>query len=459
MGHQSCHNLLTEIIGALTVSMVTILDGILRGFATIALPNLELNDNEGSWFAALAFTCGIIFTPFGGLIAGTLGRKKTLMMFSPMVSIGWLLIASSNSKIMLFLGRISTSIATYSMLATPNAYISETVHPDVRATLASIPGFAMSVGLSTIWILGYFSHWRTIAYLSSIIPLVMVLVLWYLPESPYWLIEQSLDEDLAGKSLQFFRHPEYDVTDEIKEIYNRKSDIKSKDRKSLNWIFSQCFSVKFWKPFSCIGIIWSLNMLSGFPALTNYLIPIMEESGSDFDPSLAPMIIGILRLVIAFGVPFIVQKMHPKTSFVIGQGLKALSMGVIGTYFAVHYLYPESSKFSWIPLAMIIFQFYIRSVTILPVLYTLVGELFPTEIRALGVGMVQSSYFASAALIVKLYPDLKSVMGLHGLLYFYMGIGILNTIWGYLTIPDNRSKTLTEVEETMYDTKTPLIKK
>ena len=64
-----------------------------------------------------------------------------------------------------------------------------------------------------------------------------------------------------------------------------------------------------------------------------------------------------LRLVIAFGVPFIVQKMHPKTSFVIGQGLKALSMGAIGTYFAVHYLYPESSKFSWIPLAMIIFQF------------------------------------------------------------------------------------------------------
>ena len=156
MGHQSCHNLLTEIIGALTVSMVTILDGILRGFATIALPNLELNDNEGSWFAALAFTCGIIFTPFGGLIAGTLGRKKTLMMFSPMVSIGWLLIASSNSKIMLFLGRILTSIATYSMLATPNAYISETVHPDARATLASIPGFAMSVGYQAFGFLDTF---------------------------------------------------------------------------------------------------------------------------------------------------------------------------------------------------------------------------------------------------------------------------------------------------------------
>ena len=200
-------------------------------------------------------------------------------------------------------------------------------------------------------------------------------------------------------------------------------------------------------------------MLSGMPALVNYLIPIMEESGSDLDPSLAPMIIGILIMVIAFMVPFIVQEMNPKTSFVLGQALTGLSMGVMGTYFAVHYTYPESTKFSWIPLAMITSQFSIKSFSLLPVMSTLVGELFPTEIRALGVGMVQSSYFASGALIVKLYPDLKSVMGLHGLLYFYMGIGIFNSIWGYLTIPDNRSKTLTEVEETMYDPKTPLIKK
>ena len=457
--NQRCHNLLTEIIGALAVSLVSILNGIIRGFTTVALPNLGLDENEGSWFAALSYIGAIIFAPLGGLIAGTLGRKKTLMIFSPIVSCGWLFIAASDTKIMLFLGKMLTSIATYSMIATPNAYISDTVHPDVRANLASIPGLAINVGVSTTWVLGYFLHWRTISYLSSIIPLVVLLVLCFLPESPYWLIEQDLGEELAGKSLQFFRHAEYDVTDEIKEICDRKSVKKSQDKKSLNQIFSQCFTVTFWKPFRCIGIIWSLNMLGGMPALVNYLIPIMEESGSDLDPSLAPMIIGILIMVIAFVVPFIVQEMNPKTSFVLGQALTGLSMGVMGTYFAVHYSYPESSKFSWIPLAMITSQFSIKSFSLLPVMSTLVGELFPTEIRALGVGMVQSSYFASGALIVKLYPDLKSVMGLHGLLYFYMGIGIFNSIWGYLTIPDNRSKTLTEVEETMYDAKTPLIKK
>ena len=77
------HNLMTETFLALTVSMVTVLDGVLRGFSTIALPHLELTENEGSWFAALAFTCGILLTPLGGFIAGFLGRKKTLMVISP----------------------------------------------------------------------------------------------------------------------------------------------------------------------------------------------------------------------------------------------------------------------------------------------------------------------------------------------------------------------------------------
>ena len=104
----------------MTVSLVTVLDGILRGFATVALPHLELSENEGSWFAALSWISGIIFTPLGGAISGWLGRKKTLLLFSPIVTLGWLLIATSKAMHYLFLGRILVSVATYAMLATPS---------------------------------------------------------------------------------------------------------------------------------------------------------------------------------------------------------------------------------------------------------------------------------------------------------------------------------------------------
>ena len=314
----------------------------------------------------------------------------------------------------------------------------------------------MSCGISAAWIFAYFIDWRTIAYLASIPGLLMWVILWYLPESPYWLIEHDKNES-AEKSLQFYRASDSNISEELEEIKARKS---KKVVKNSKWQWTKLFSMAFWKPFSCIGVIWSLNMFSGFPALTNYLIEIMEESGSDIDPNIGPLVIGILALVVAAIVPFLVQKMGPRTSFTVGQFLKASSMGIIATYFYFHENYPEKSAklFSWIPMAMIIIQFCLRSVFLVPVLYTLIGELFPTEIRALGVGMVQASFFASASVIVKTYPYLKSYIGLTGLLYFYTCIGFSNSLWGYLTIPDNRSKTLIEVEES-YDSKTPLIPK
>ena len=69
-----------------------------------------------------------------------------------------------------------------------DVYIAETVHPDIRASLASLPGFAMSSGLSVIWILRYFWSSRIIAYISAV-PLCLCLIMFcFLPETPYWLI-------------------------------------------------------------------------------------------------------------------------------------------------------------------------------------------------------------------------------------------------------------------------------
>ena len=94
----------------------------------------------------------------------------------------------------------------------------------------------------------------------------------------------------------------------------------------------------------------------------------------------------------------------------------------------------------------------------MPVLFALLGELFPTEIRAMGVGIVESFVFTIAGLTIKLFPLMKHSMGIHGLCYFYACFTICNAVWGLTTIPDNRNKSLYDVE-TSFDSKTPLLKK
>ena len=188
----------------MTVSLVTASLGILLGFATVALPQLKLNDSESSWFASIDLFCLMVFAPLGGAFSGWLGRKRTLMIFSPLAGLGWILIAESKTLSILFTGRFLSSVALASMLASPNVYIAETAHPDIRATLASLPGFADSIGISSIWILGHFVSWRTIAYFAVLPFGLLFPICFILPETPYWLMENG-QVDAAKKALQFFR--------------------------------------------------------------------------------------------------------------------------------------------------------------------------------------------------------------------------------------------------------------
>ena len=242
-------------------------------------------------------------------------------------------------------------------------YIAETVHPDVRASLTSLPGFAFSAGLSIIWILGYFWSYVAIAYVATIPSILLLVSFCFLPETPYWLIENG-QEDEAIKSLTFFRQSSDNINDEINEIQQLHLEKEAdKSSKSWTWTFSRFCSPTFLKPFSCIGVLSTLSTVNGNNVLANYITEFMEEAGSDIDPSVGPFAIGILRLTIVGIVPYFVQKMPPRPSFTLGFGLKGLFMALIATFYYFNDIDPKAAKmFNWTPLVMFILIYGVRTI-------------------------------------------------------------------------------------------------
>merc|ERR1711988_395560 len=101
------------------------------------------------------------------------------------------------------------------------------------------------------------------------------------PETPYWLIENN-DYDGAKKSLQFFRGKKYDITKEFNEISERHES-KLRNTEKLSWKFKlqRIFSMAFWRPWSCVGILWIFNTWNGLDIFSNSKndwihIPIMK---------------------------------------------------------------------------------------------------------------------------------------------------------------------------------------
>ena len=189
------------------------------------------------------------------------------------------------------------SVAVLSQSSSIYTYISETVHPKVRGSLTTMPGFMMAFGLLLVWFLGYVLSWRIIAYILTIPPIFLIFLLLLLPETPYWLVEYNNVEE-AKKSLQFFRGKNYDITEELNEIRQRH---EKKESSSQTWKFviKRIFSKAFLKPFSCIGILSIINTWGGFSQIQVFTIEILEKSGSSIDPWLGPMIAGFIRIAFA----------------------------------------------------------------------------------------------------------------------------------------------------------------
>ena len=403
-------------------------------------------DDEGASFAFLTPLMAMLFATTGGTLSSLIGRKRLIMSCMPFTGLGWLLIGLSNGKTMLFIGRIVTSIFMAFMTSSVSAYTAETVHPQIRGNLVVLSPFFLSLGMLFDWLLGYFFSWRTIAYVASIPCVLLTIALYFLPESPYWLIEKDRKSE-AETSLKFYRGSKFDIMSELDEIHQKH--LEKEGQNSWKWVLQRICSKAFLKPFSCIGVLYILITWVGMDIVMSYMVSILHETGSNFDPTIGPILAGIVRTSAAGLTPFFMGKISPKYLFTIGQLTMALCTGTIAffAYWKTYSLeFANIDNFGWIPVTTIMLMILVRALATLPVQHTLLTELYPSEIRTQSISISESVYLGTCALALKLYPTIKNGLCLHGAFLLYTIMSILASIWGYVTIPDNRGKSLAKVE-------------
>ena len=77
----------------------------------------------------------------------------------------------------------------------------------------------------------------------------------------------------------------------------------------------------------------------------------------------------------------------------------------------------------------------------------LIGELFPTEIRATSNGIVFALGQTALMANYKLYPIAMETFSFHYVVYLYAATTAAFTIWGVLTIKNTDGLSLTEIQE------------
>ena len=450
----------TQILGAIASSSGMLIFGNSVGFATIALPqllnevdpNVQMDQHLGSWFASILWICGLFLAPLGGILSGKLGRRAVILYFSPLVLLGWILMGVAYNKYMIFTARIITTSCVYLFVPSLGVYISETVEPSIRSTLVILPVCFVASGQFLVWLLGYLVGWRTTAMMVSIPTIVLFTMMYFLPETPYWLVENDRISE-ARKSLEFYRIGATfdDISDELEEIQEKhRSKMRQKGSQSWTWTLKRFASSAFWKPFLSVGILECLTPLAGFDVHIVYMIPILKDTGYSYNPEIVPIVVGAVRVFCAAFISLFIQRISPKILYSICQFIKTCDMAALGILSFLHTYYPKLpilSYLGWLPMALMVNIIMMRGLGTAPVLQILLAESYPTDIRTQSVGLTDCAFSLIGCVIIKIYPDVKACIGLHGVAIGFVVMGLLNAVWGFFSIPDNRGKSLVKVEE------------
>ncbi|AEE82421.1 Major facilitator superfamily protein [Arabidopsis thaliana] len=244
------------------------------------MKDLNLSIADFSFFGSI-LTVGLIL---GALICGKLadlvGRVYTIWITNILVLIGWLAIAFAKDVRLLDLGRLLQGISVGISSYLGPIYISELAPRNLRGAASSLMQLFVGVGLSAFYALGTAVAWRSLAILGSIPSLVVLPLLFFIPESPRWLAKVGREKEVEGVLLSL-RGAKSDVSDEAATILEYTKHVEQQDIDSRG--FFKLFQRKYALPLTIGVVLISMPQLGGLNGYTFYTDTIFTSTGVSSD--------------------------------------------------------------------------------------------------------------------------------------------------------------------------------
>jgi sugar porter (SP) family MFS transporter len=446
------------------VCLVATLGGLLFGYDTGVISGaiepltarFHLDDFMKGW----ASGCVLIGCATGVLVVGPLsdryGRKIAMFLAAAMFlisAIGTALPSDINVFILFrFLGGVGIGIAS---ISTP-MYIAEITPANVRGRMVAVNQIAIVGGIAATSFINYFiaqsgdqawlieTGWRWM-FATGILPaVVFFLLLLLIPESPRWLVEKSRVEE-AGNILARVGGRAFSDT-EIAAIRESLSGEKG------TW--GELFSRRLRLPLM-IGIALAvLQQVTGINVFMYFGATIFKTMSQDtgVDAGLLQQIIinGSCTFFTLVAIAS-VDKWGRRPLMLIGaagMGVSLVAMGLMAQ------LLSDPAAASNLMLACIILYIGCFGLSVGPVVWVILSEIFPTAVRGRALGLATFCLWVSDYAITQTFPmmDAKDswfVAHFNHAFPFYLYavfcLILIVVVWRF--VPETKGKSLEEIEK------------
>lgn len=459
------------------IAVIAATGGLLFGFDTGvisgALPFLreswDLSSGQQEWITTAVLIGAFAGAFFGGRFTDLLGRKKIIIIASVIFAVGSILCGAAANSTILVISRIIIGVAIgISSIAVP-LYISEISPAQYRGALVSSFQLMITIGI----VASYFSDlafadeanafsWRWMFYVGVFPALILFIGMIFMPETPRWLLSKGRTKEGESVLAKVEKPDELEasLSNIRKEIERDKTAAKLKD------IFSKTWRVPV---FIAIGIMF-VQQFVGINTVIYYAPTIFLFAGfTGAKAAIAATVsVGIVNVLATVVSMFLIDRIGRRKLYFIGLVGMCISLIALGAFFIFKDALGDA--LSWATVASVLVYIIFFAISLGPLGWLIISEIFPTKYRGVGVSIGAFSNWFFNAIVAFTFLKLawlftgdgmeitKEVFvdGISktqtdpnpgGAFLVYAAVAIVGIIWGLKYIPETKGKSLEHIED------------
>lgn len=447
------------------LSVVAALGGFLFGYDTAVISGtvsqvsaqFRLTTLQSGWYVGCALVGSISGVIFAGALSDRFGRKRTMILSAFLFSVSAVGCAISANLDQLVISRIIGGMGIGIVSIVCPLYISEVSPASHRGRMVSLYQLAVTVGFLGAYLMNYFlleqstgfssssplltkifgtEIWRGMLGAETLPALLFFSVIFFIPESPRWLIVKRREEHAALIFSKIYG----DNTVVNSQISDTRAMLDSEGKSDLKLLFTP----GIFRAVLIGSAIAILGQFMGVNAVLYYGPTIFETSGlSSGDSLFYQSLIGLVNMGTTVLALLIIDKVGRKKLVYTGVTGMILSLILIALYFLKGEAWGMTSLFL---LGCFLAYIFFTAGSISAVIFVFLSEMYPTRIRGLAMSIAGLSLWIGTFLIGQLTPWLLENATPAGtfFLFAFMCVPYMLIVWKMM--PETAGKSLEEIE-------------
>ena len=447
------------------LSLVAALGGILFGYDTAVISGttsdvssqFALSEMSKGWYVGCALIGSIIGVAFAGILSDYLGRKKTLLISAVLFSVSAIGCCVCHGFSDLVIYRIIGGLGIGIVSIVSPMYISEISPAKIRGTMVSLYQLAITVGLLLAYLINFSilsnaegaqfaspffqkilssEMWRGMLGSESIVTILFFIIVFFIPESPRWLIVKGDDR----KALDIFKRLKTNDEGVLEEFNATKASVSGEVKSEWRVLFEP--GIRTAVIFG--SLIALLGQFMGVNAVLYYGPDIFADAGlASKDSSFSTVLVGLVNMLTTVIAVFIIDKVGRKKLIYFGVTSMIVCLLLISFYFG----WGQAMGISPVVL-LVFFLLYIfsQAISISAVVFVLLSEMYPNRVRGLAMSIAGFALWVGTYLIGQFTPWCMSHLKPVGTFLFFAVMCLPYLLIMWKKIPETTGKTLEEIE-------------